>query len=123
MKRSDITKLTLSFVFGSLVLLVVACKQDAPAPVMSPPSATGQYISVYADGLQHLYEAAATKAEEGKFNDLADAMEFVSGNTEEIKERAFDPMREQLEEINGDKWSNEKAAQTFRDFAEGFKIK
>lgn len=108
---------------GATVVLALPQTED-PEPQMfgSPPyTGSAKFITDYSDGLSELYATAASKADAGEFVDIKAANEFIEPRVDEVRDQAFVPMGQMLETINGEGWSNEKAANVFREIAEGFK--
>jgi len=89
----------------------------------SPVSATNPaeyFIVNYRNGMAQLYQQAAQRAEAGEFADVKAANEFINPNKESVKTESFAKMKKELEELNGENWSNGRAAETFERFSEGF---
>ena len=115
--------LVVTFLVGATSgVFIVQQNAPKPAPPVEHNVQVGKYIQTYADGLQAVYTKAAEKSAEGEFSDLLDANEFVYPAVQQVRESAFGPIREKLEAINGEGWSNEKARDTFLEIADEFKI-
>ena len=93
-----------------------------PAPdVVETQNPASYFIDSYRRGLSALYADAAQEARSGAFTDVKAANEYVLPKTKEIRSKSFVEMAKQLETINGENWSNEKAARVFETFSEGLR--
>lgn len=125
--------MSLFFMFLVVVVLVVALhfwpdSDDRETPSMPDDVAVveltnpGEYYVVnVAKGFAAVCDTVIEKADSGEFKDLGDIEAIYSSSTKRVREKALLPFKEQVfDELNGDKFSNEKSARLFRLMKEGY---
>ena len=79
------------------------------------------YVVNVANGFAAVCDTIIEKADSSEFKDLGDIEAIYSSSTKKVREKALLPFKEQVfDELNGDKFSNEKAARLFRLMKEGY---
>ena len=79
------------------------------------------YVVNVAKGFAAVCDTVIEKADSGEFKDLGDIEAFYSSSTKKVREKALLHFKEQVfDELNGGKFSNEKAARLFRLMKEGY---
>lgn len=94
---------------------------DNPFEELSPgAAASSQFIRDYKRGMGALYLECANRARAGKFEDIVDARDFIKANKDKLRNDAFEPVKAILADINGDRWTDEDAANLFTELSDGF---
>ena len=88
-------------------------------------NAAAEFVRDYRQGMSELYAECSRRlhvAEDDPelIRDIQDARDFIKANKDSIRNNAFRPIGKQLESINGDKWTIEKADNVFTNLSEGF---
>lgn len=124
----NMTRLITSFVVGTLLasaLLVAGCEKTQtpvePQFKSYPPNIGSEYLKVYTREMAVVYNKAAEKAGNGEFKDLASARDYVTEHLQIVRERAFFPIADKLETVNGKRWDNQTAKLIFEEISKGFK--